>query len=771
MPEKDGTVKLFDTLQHPGADALRKEVRNIAVNQIKGATPGAAAGLTPFAKARPFRGIFFPEYSALPFQDKLAAQAGGQFWSDYSTACLCSAIYNLTTRLRKQMLRDKIQNKMDDSFNRLKSNIREFYLVMLEHYSGENPVRAALAEISDRKAALSRYREFLLDNAWIAVRNAQWSTGDWPDRDWEMYHHYLKLRLLGANDQDVDSLIGELRAKGLQLSNAVLQNTWKSWSGWFGAAIGWTDFSEASGPITEEICYTYMWVGASCLSFVKEGNALEFTANSMPGSPYRKVPSSCCFAKGAKVVMADGTLRNIETISAGEQVRTPAGQASVLLVSMPLRTGRTLYTFNQHKFYFAETHPFVRFDADARHPGYASANPMQLIEDAPFFSLFGVTSLLDGEGASLRRYSAGGDQAEKVRNLTASSAGAAGDELLYDLILDFEESGSSEYYVGDASAQYLVASEIPPPYTVPDISLAFMKIYKACHAEILACLSDVGTADFAKVLYEGLACMWTGVFPLQNRMQAKKTQRANQEGPMEKSVFQILESCLSDFVSTQAGADSDATVDANIRAGVLFNALWSEIGIPLAGELGIVPVPAGSGSESGGVELNPYQIELKKPFPGAAPQLQITLESGENKETKRIKTHMPEGHTHGMFFTTERGLRFSAIPMKGNVFTAPCSISFTLLPANATSDKGWKAFLFLPASLSGGYVQTAHLYDENGDEAGCIQFHSCIAQSGVKRVCDDASAAQRAGEWIGEYILKNFRDAVKMILSRWRLST
>ncbi len=768
MPEQDGAVKLFKTLWHPEADALRKEIRNIAVNQIKGATPGAAGGLIPFAKDRPFRSIFFPKYSALPFQDKLAAQAEGQFWSDYSVACLCRAIYNLTTLLRKQMLHDKIRNKMDDSFNRLKANIKEFYLVMLEHYSGDNPVKAALAEISDRKAALNRYREFLLDDAWITARNAQWSTGDWPDRDWEMYHHYLKLRLLGANDQDVDSLIGELRAKGLQISNAVFQDTWKSWSGWFGPVIDWTDFSEASGPITEEICYVY--IGSPYPCFIKEGNSMEFTANSMPGSPYREVPSSCCFARGAKVVMADGTLRNIETISAGEQVRTPTGQAPVLLVSMPLRAGRTLYAVNQRQFYFAETHPFVRFDAGSQHPCYASANPMRLIEDAPFFSLFGVTSLLDGEGTSLRRYSASGDQAEKIRSLAASSAEAKEDELLYDLILDFEESGSSEYYVGDEGVQYLVASEIPPPYTVPDISLAFMKIYRACHAEILECLTDVETADFAKILYEGLACMWSGVFPLQGRMQTEELQGASQEDPTDEEIFQILENCLSDFVSIKLGTNSDSAADANIRAGVLFNALWSEIGIPLAGELGIAPVPAGSRLESGGVELNPYQIELKKPFPGPAPQLQITLESGENKETKRLNTHMPEGHTHGMFFTTERGICFSAIPIAGGVFTTPCSISFTLLPANTISDKGWKAFMFLPDSLSGGYVQTAHLYDENGDEVGCIQFHSCIAQSGARRVCDDPSAAQRAGKWVGEYILKNFRDAVNMILSRWRLS-
>lgn len=767
MPEQDGAVKLFEALRHPGADALRKEVRNIAVNQIKGATPGAAGGLTPFAKDRPFRNIFFPQYSSLSFQDKLAALTEGRFWTDYSAACVCSAIYNLTTSLRKQMLCDKIRSKMDNSFNWLKSNIKGFYQVMLENYSDGNPVKVALNKISDRKAALNWYQGFLLDDAWITMRNAQWSTGDWPDRDWEMYHHYLKLKILGAKDQDIDSLIGKLLDKGLQLSDAARQNAWKSWSGWWvGGPIDWTDFSEASGPITEEICYVFLYSPYPC--FIKEGNSYDFTANSMPGSPYRKVPSSCCFAKGTQVVMADGTLRNIETVSAGEQVHTPTGPATILLVSMPLRAGRALYTINQHQFYFAETHPFVQFDAGAQRPGYASANPMRLIEDAPFFSLFGVTSLLDGGGASLRRYNAGGDQAETVRSLTVSSAEIKEDELLYDLILDFKESGSSEYYAGDKDAQYLAASEMPPPYTVPDISLAFMKIYKTCHAEILDCLKDVETANFAKILYEGLACMWTGVFPLQNRMQAEESQEAVQEDHKEEEVFQILESCLSDFSAIQRGGISESTVDANIRAGVLFNALWSEIGIPLAGELGIAATPTGSHLESEGLELDPYQIELKKPFPGDAPQLQITLESGGKKETKTIKTHLPEGHTHGMFLVTERGLHFTAIPMEESVFITPCSISFTLLPANTVSDKEWKAFMFLPASLGGGYSQISHLYDENGVEVGCIQFHSCAAQSGVRRVRDDPNAAQKAGKWIGEYILKNFRNAVNMILSRWQ---
>lgn len=724
MPEQDGVVKLFNALQHPGAEALRKQVRNIAVNQIKSATPGAAGGLAPFAKDRPYRNIFFPQYSSLSFQDKLAAQAEGQFWKDYSIVCVCSAIYNFTTDLRKQMLYDKIRSKMDASFNWLKSNIKGFYQIMLENYSSENnPVRDALKEISDRNAALNRYQDFLLNDAWISTRNAQWSAGEWPDRDWEMYHHYMKLKLLGADDQNIDSLIGKLLDKGLQLSGAVSQGAWKTWSGWWlGGSIDWTDFSEASGPITEEICF--ICIGAPCPSYIKEGNSYDFTAKSMPGSPYRKVPSGCCFAKGTQVVMADGSLRSIETLSAGERVRTPTGQAPVLLVSMPLRAGRTLYTVNQHQFYFADTHPFVLFDAGSQHPGCASANPMRLIEDAPFFSLFGVTSLLNGEGARLRRYSPGGDQAETVRSLTAYSEEAEDDELLYDLILNFKESGSSEYYAGDHDAQYLAASEMPPPYTAPDISLAFMKIYQACHAEILDCLKDVETDRFAEILYEGLACMCTGMFPLQTHMQAENPRKDGQKDHDAEEIFQILESCLSDFSSLQRLGTAGSETDANIRAGVLFNALWAKVGIPLAGELGITAIPAGSISESGGVELDPYQIELKKPFPDTAPHLQITLESEGNKETKTLRTYMPEGHTHGMFLVTERGLRFTAIPMEGSVFSAPCSITFTLLPTDLEPTKGWKAFMYLPGRLDGGYSQAAHLYDENGDEVGCIQFHS-----------------------------------------------
>ena len=773
MPGQDGAAALFEALQRPGANALRGQVRNLAVNQLKSATPGAAQPISPFSKKRPFLNLFFPNYSSLSFQSTLAAQADGRFWEDYSIACLCSAIYNLTTDVRKQMLNDKIRNKMDASFNWLKSNIKGFYQHMLENYATDNPINAALRQISDRNAARNRYQDFLLNGAWIMARSVQWSKGDWPDRDWEMYHHYMKLKLLGASDQDIDGLIGQLLSKGLPLSGAVSQNAWKSWSGWWlGGPIDWTDFSEASHPITEVVCYVYFGSMYPCI--MKEGNSYDFTASSAPGDPYRHVPSGCCFARGTKVVMADGSLRNIETISPGEQVKTPAGQAPVLLVSMPLRAGRELYTINQRQFRFADTHPFVQFGAGAEHAGYASANPMRLIEDAPFFSLFGVAPLLGEKGASLRRYGPGGDQAETVRELTAASAETNDGELLYDLILNFEESGSSEYYAGDTGAQYLVASEMPPPYTVPDISLAFMKIYQTCHTEILDCMKDVETASFAKILYEALSSMWTGAFPLQTRIPAEYLQMDSQSDSEETEVFEILESCLGDFYLFQNASASEAAADAkdaNIRAGVLFNALWSEIGVPLAGELGTAAIPTGGDSKNEGVELNPYQIELKKSFPNAAPQLQITLESGNNKETKTIKTHMPENHTHGMFLVTERGLRFFKIPIEDTVFSSPCSISFTLLPADAAPDKEWKAFLYLPASLDGGYSQTAHLYDENGEEVGIIQFHSRAAHGGAEPACGLPAAAQRAGKWIAEYILKNFRIAVNTILQRWSTPT
>jgi hypothetical protein len=67
-----------------------------------------------------------------------------------------------------------------------------------------------------------------------------------------------------------------------------------------------------------------------------------------------------CFVAGTKISMADGTLKNIEDVVVGEEVRGHNGNNTVVKLDWVLLGDRKLYTFNDSEHYFfTSEHPFM----------------------------------------------------------------------------------------------------------------------------------------------------------------------------------------------------------------------------------------------------------------------------------------------------------------------------------------------------------------------------------------------------------------------------
>jgi hypothetical protein len=70
--------------------------------------------------------------------------------------------------------------------------------------------------------------------------------------------------------------------------------------------------------------------------------------------------TTSCFIAGTKISMADGTLKNIEDVVVGDEVRGHNGTNTVIKLDPVLLGDRKLYTFNDSEHYFfTSEHPFM----------------------------------------------------------------------------------------------------------------------------------------------------------------------------------------------------------------------------------------------------------------------------------------------------------------------------------------------------------------------------------------------------------------------------
>ena len=88
------------------------------------------------------------------------------------------------------------------------------------------------------------------------------------------------------------------------------------------------------------------------------GYSLATIANSKYGAPIGGGTS--CFVAGTKISMADGTLKNIEDVVVGDEVKGHNGNNTVIKLDWVLLGDRKLYTFNDSEHYFfTSEHPFM----------------------------------------------------------------------------------------------------------------------------------------------------------------------------------------------------------------------------------------------------------------------------------------------------------------------------------------------------------------------------------------------------------------------------
>ncbi|MEG2757897.1 MAG: hypothetical protein RR963_06795 [Anaerovoracaceae bacterium] len=543
-------VDYFQSIVNIVDNPIGKYNRVCILNRLKLAVPGEAA-MVAWMNYGKFKDIFYSDTPDVPEKEQLDSLLNAQesWWADSSVPFVCNTIYSVTENTRNSINTIKATADQKSITALMKNNHTAFYRYLLKNH--KNKTQEAYSKLTDvqKKTGKEDYIKAITSTPWIANKTAAARLGAWADPDWELYHHWNKLMILGATLEEVTSVINTLIQKGLPVPENVNQANWTLYSRWVSMSeeLTWEDFKEAQYSMQRGIAVGLSWCDEVFSGlFISEGG---------PGSPYwQRQPEVSCFSENTFVLMANGNLCKISKVKPGDEIATPNGKKTVMLVSTPIRGSRKLYSFNRHKFKFSSTHPF---HCDF---GYGCIEPEVLASFIPTFKEEKVEKLKPG----VRLKTARRKMTEVLTIQSYDNEEKSKDELLYDLIPQVDESGVFEYYVGDEDIQYLVSSEVPIITKREQETLSFMKMFDIITLPILKATAHIKTGQY-----------WSSI---QGTFSSYvKDVLGEKIGRLEISAFEdtpsskTLSSLFSDY------QDMFEDTDMNIRIGLLFSSMFSTL--------------------------------------------------------------------------------------------------------------------------------------------------------------------------------------------------
>lgn len=458
----------FDT------DTYGETVRQAVINRLMGALPGHIVETDHIylRDGGSWRGFFFPNYEAGPLHDEVDTRTGldEAFWGGFSTALLCASIRQISHEVVKEIDSPKLDQALAAYNARLQEGTRlaSLYARVL---SSDWPPLARILSTEDKPSARSLFLETLVSPSWQAERRDLLRTNDWPNYDWDIFHYWIKLAALGADQATIDAAADRL-ADAIDLPPAVSAGQWGAFLQWMRPPSdplrkGEISHAEFDAEATRGILTTRFTMsparGGMSLPVqheTPEGYAFSFMLPGQPGDDYRVRRQNSCFGAGTPVLLADGGFRAIEELTPGSLVATPSGPAEVAVLVRTPRAGRPLFRIDGGSATFTEAHPFLsarRRGAGRRTAHFLAVSPALLGQTIPTLSWFGVDRL--ESGAKLRGWNGEAETTVTVASLTREEATA--EETVYDVVVWPDRQSDCQYIVGNGERNLVVGAEMP----------------------------------------------------------------------------------------------------------------------------------------------------------------------------------------------------------------------------------------------------------------------------------------------------------------------
>lgn len=161
--------------------------------------------------------------------------------------------------------------------------------------------------------------------------------------------------------------------------------------------------------------------------------------------------------------MADGSVKAIEHIAVGDEVRSDHGVGRITLVERLDRSSRPLYSVNGLHIRATSGHPFRT--ADQGGPLRRAIDPWHLMDTVPTIIAQGVGTL--APGVTVAGVGSGGPQAVVVSEVATHNP-AGHNEFVYDLLVDNGGERYGIYHVGGPEIFLAVDAETPDTlYDIP----------------------------------------------------------------------------------------------------------------------------------------------------------------------------------------------------------------------------------------------------------------------------------------------------------------
>jgi hypothetical protein len=321
----DPVAGLFGRVPNEAANVVGAAARTLLVNHIVGNIPG----MLPrdrwvgewAANTVSYRSAFVPYYQRRSQQTAIDEYwEVTSFWQRLAAAMLAQRIHEVTQATRKTLDRPKI----DYVVNAELPTVGWFCLPVYAAAAAESDTYAALLQQARRDAtALTRYAEALTSPAWINSRRVAYANGTWYQQSWELYHHLVKLHLLGATIEQARRTIRTAIAKGLPVPGAL---SWEDFPTWWPPYAPWLKplTVDTLSGLDERITHTRVVVAGMRPVSIPEFYAKQFCDVDQPAYKFRTASRSAEPDRGDEhrhTTTADGP--GSSTVSVEVTVRFP----------------------------------------------------------------------------------------------------------------------------------------------------------------------------------------------------------------------------------------------------------------------------------------------------------------------------------------------------------------------------------------------------------------------------------------------------------------
>ncbi|KAJ3514037.1 hypothetical protein NLJ89_g2608 [Agrocybe chaxingu] len=320
----------------------------------------------------------------------------------------------------------------------------EFYAAFLGKHFGLRP-SLDLAQA---------YKGKLLNSGWRSIRKAEQAQCTWAHPSLEMYLHFVRCLACGMSESDIDDIYHNLTTVEPRLNPGgfadITPTTWRRYKGW----IFPNQFDGHQVDPTALDRTGKNWDNVNVVLAQRFIRDSRFSCD----------PDSSCFTGDTLVVMADDSLRRIDSIRKGDVVKLMKADTGeeqkreVAFVSTPRRGNRFLFSIDGSQWLFTATHPFIQRQDRSFIVSFVDQNRANATN--PTWLAYPTGSLSDGT-----------TYAHSITQYPANAARA--DDVLYDLLFDSTDAndlGPHCYTATDGHVSMLVASEVPAAHIFPPMT-------------------------------------------------------------------------------------------------------------------------------------------------------------------------------------------------------------------------------------------------------------------------------------------------------------